>query len=64
MIRLILNGRENGKRAYLARKKALGGLMTFASVCWNGQDWEVRRHSGRIDRFGSFGDAKDEVLKG
>jgi hypothetical protein len=65
MIRFVTNGKENGKTAYLAKKQALGGWMTTASIVFDGESWVVRRMSSdRIDRFEKLCEAKDEVLKG
>jgi hypothetical protein len=64
MIRIITNGKENGKRAYLAQTKWIGKYITFASIVFDGEDWLVRRNGGRIDRFKKLSEARNEVLKG
>ncbi len=63
-ISIKTNGKENGKTAFLARKKCAGVHVTFASILFEGGEWVVRRHSGRIDRFEKLSEAKCEVLKG
>lgn len=69
MIRLVRNGKENGKTAYLAQEKMVGGYMTFASVIFDGKDWVVTRcargiYSARVDRFAKLFEARNELMKG
>lgn len=63
MIRFIRNGEENGKSAYLVRRKAVGQQITVGSIVFDGQDWVMRSAQGRVGRFAKLADAKEEALK-
>lgn len=62
-VRFKTNGIENGKRAYLAQKYAVGSWMTFASIVYDGCEWVITKSSGRIDRRETLELARDECLK-
>lgn len=65
MITITLNGKENGKNAYLVQHKVCGQKITFASIVFDGTNWVLKRlPSGRIDRFGSLRDATEDARKG
>jgi len=63
-VRFVMNGKENGKTAFLARSGFAGRWITFASIVFDGENWVVRKLStGRIDRFAKLREAKDEAIK-
>lgn len=58
------NGQENGKTAYLVKRRAVGSFFTYATIVFDGRDWVLRRlSSGRVDRFERLRDARQEALK-
>jgi hypothetical protein len=64
MVKVVRNGAENGRSAYLAKCRALGKWMTFATIVFDGGDWIVRKlATGRIDRFATLREAKDEAIR-
>jgi len=62
MVRFERNGKENGKSAYLVKSRIAGMWITIASIVFDGEDW-VHHKSGRIDRFATLREAKDEAIK-
>lgn len=65
MVTFKLNGHENGKPAYLAQRRAVGTKVTFASIVFDGREWLLKKlPNGRVDRFDTAKDAKEEARKG
>lgn len=62
-VRIVTNGKENGKTAYLVKRKFVGMWMTCSSIVFDGDGWAVHKTSGRIDRFETLREAKDEAIK-
>lgn len=63
-IRFEKNGAENGKTAFLVHRRLVGSWTAVASILWDGRDWTLNAlANGRIDRFASLADAKDEARK-
>jgi hypothetical protein len=57
-------GKENGKTVYHALKKFSGRWYSFASISFDGEGWVLRHLPyGRVDRFATLREAKDEALK-
>lgn len=63
MVRFERNGKENGKTAYLAKRRFAGMWITYASIVFDGECWAVYKSTGRIDRFAKLGEAKEEAIK-
>lgn len=61
--RIIRNGDEQGKSAWLYQRRDVGTWKTLASIFWDGVDWVLRSGQGRIDRFEHLNEAKDEAWK-
>lgn len=57
------NGKENGKTACLVKRRLVGTWITVSSIVFDGEDWVLHHKSGRIDRFATLREAKDEALK-
>jgi len=63
MIKFEKNGEENGKTAWLVKQSFAGRWLVAASIVFDGQDWVLRSGAGRIDRFETLREAKEEALK-
>lgn len=63
MVKFERNGKENGKTAYLVKRGIAGLWITCSTIVFDGDDWEVHHKSGRIDRFATLREAKDEAIK-
>ncbi len=58
------NGKENGKMAYLVKRRFAGLWITFATIVFDGSDWVFRLlRNDRIERFEKLREAKEEALK-
>jgi hypothetical protein len=63
MVKFDRNGKENGKTAYLVKHVLAGIGITVSTIVFDGDDWVVHHKSGRIDRFATLREAKDEAIK-
>jgi hypothetical protein len=63
MVKFERNGQENGKTAYLVKRGLAGIGITVSTIVFDGEDWVVHHKSGRIDRFATLREAKDEAIK-
>jgi hypothetical protein len=49
----------------LAQRRAVGTKVTFASIVFDGREWLLKKlPNGRVDRFDTARDAKEEARKG
>jgi|HigsolmetaGSP11D_1036233.scaffolds.fasta_scaffold00217_7 hypothetical protein len=62
-VRFVTNGKENGKTAYLVKQGFAGMWITFATIVFDGDSWGVHKQSGRVDRFATLREAKDDAIK-
>lgn len=62
-VRFVVNGKENGKTAYLVNQGFAGMWITIASIVFDGERWCVHKQPGRIDRFEKLREAKEEAVK-
>lgn len=37
--------------------------ITFAAIVFDGDSWGVHKQSGRVDRFATLREAKDDAIK-
>jgi hypothetical protein len=68
MVKFERNGQENGKTAYLVKRRIAGMWITTSTIAFDGDGWAVYQQSlsferGRIDRFATLREAKDEAIK-
>jgi len=57
-------GKVNGKQVWLVQKAAKPSPETVATISFDGCEWLLRyERSGRIERFDTVAQAKDEARK-
>lgn len=62
-MKIVKSGACNGKTAYLVNEKVGKSFVLYGSILFDGEDWIVRKENGRIDRFETLAEAKNEVQK-